>query len=512
MKQFSLALLVCFSLKLFSQSPPSLEIKSWEVLGSNLLIKYTLKDNENDPCKIELKAYSKSLGGYLPVNTANAFGDIGLNISPGEKEITWPLPSNSGKFAIDLVADDGVIIDISDLVKQVDKNKIKSNLNWLQGIRHRTAGITHLKETRDSLIHLFTDLKLDTATQQFKYLSYQALNIVGNINGGRNRQRIYINDAHFDSVANGPGADDNGSGVVGFMEIARILSAYHFENTIRFIGFDLEEVGLNGSFAYVNKGVSSLDSIQGVLNYEMIGYYSEVNNSQSVPTGFNLLFPNEYSILQSDTFKGNFLANIGNIDSKPISDAFISSANLYVPELKVISINLPANGTIAPDFRRSDHASFWDKGYKALMLTDGADFRNKSYHTANDKLDILNMDFLSNNVKATLATLATLAKPINGDIASFDFDYTEVSLKDVIGDNLILTPNPFRNFIKCNFAEYGPVVSINIYDCNGNIIYFQKLNGSDKEVNIQSENWPTGSYFLVINTDKVNYSARIIKE
>ncbi len=512
MRRLSILLLVFISFSLYSQSPPTLIIKSWEILGTNLIIKYTLKDKENDPCKIELKAYSKSIGGYIPINTDNAFGDIGVNIVPGEKEITWPFPSSSGSYSIDLIADDGNNINIGDLVKQVDKTRIKSNLTWLQGIRHRTSGVTHLQETKDSLIHLFSDLKLDTSTQQFKYLNYQALNIIGNIYGGRNRQRIYINDAHYDSVANGPGADDNGSGVIGFMEIARVLSSYHFENTIRFIGFDLEEVGLNGSNAYVNKGISPYDSLQGVLNYEMIGYYSNVNNSQTVPTGFNQLFPNQYATLLADTFKGNFLANIGNVDSKPLSDAFINATTLYVPELKLISLNLPGTGTIAPDFRRSDHASFWDKGYKALMLTDGADFRNKNYHTANDKIDVLDMDFMTNNIKATLATLASLAKPISGDIASFDLDYNAVTTNNLISNKLHLHPNPFTNLITLNIEEFGPAISVNIYDSKGNIIYLRKLKVTDKEISIETNNWPVGSYYLILNTQKTNYSAKIVKE
>lgn len=511
MKRLIILLFIFITSSVFAQTPPTIEIKSWELIGSNLFIKYTLKDKENDPCKIELRAYSKSLGGYKTISTNSASGDIGNNISTGDREINFPLPANSGSYTIDIIADDGQLVNIADLVKQVDKDKIKSDLIWLQGIRHRTAGITHLQETKDSLIHLFTKLNLDTTTQQFKYLNYQALNIIANNYGARNRQRIYINDAHYDSVANGPGADDNGTGVVGFMEIARILSAYHFENTLRFIGFDLEEVGLNGSNAYV-KAISPLDSIQGVFNYEMIGYYSNLNNSQTVPTGFNILFPNEYATLQKDTFKGNFLANIGNVDSKPLSDAFILSANQYVPELKLISLNLPGTGTIAPDFRRSDHASFWDKGYKALMLTDGADFRNKNYHTANDKIDILDMEFLSNNVKATLATLATLAKPISGDVASFNVDYNAVATTNVIPNKLHIIPNPFRNELTCNIEEFSPAKVVNIYDERGRIIYYKNLTNSENEIKINTVNWPKGNYFLILNTNKGNYSSKIVKD
>ncbi len=90
MKKLIILLLISITSSVFAQTPPSIEIKSWELIGSNLLIKYTLKDNENDPCKIELRAYTKSLGGYKNISTSSASGDIGNNISTGDKEITFP--------------------------------------------------------------------------------------------------------------------------------------------------------------------------------------------------------------------------------------------------------------------------------------------------------------------------------------------------------------------------------------------------------------------------------------
>ena len=58
-----------------------------------------------------------------------------------------------------------------------------------------------------------------------------------------------------------------------------------------------------------------------------------------------------------------------------------------------------------PHTRRSDHASFWDVGYSAVVLTDTANFRNPHYHRETDTVATLNLVFLS-NVATTVTTTA----------------------------------------------------------------------------------------------------------
>lgn len=103
-------------------------------------------------------------------------------------------------------------------------------------------------------------------------------------------------------------------------------------------------------------------------------------------------------------------------------ELYDSMATVYVPDLKVVSVELPLNGALTPDFLRSDHASFWARGYKALMLTDGADFRNLNYHTPADTIGALNFTFMSNIVKATVASLCALAKIQNSTSATKQVD------------------------------------------------------------------------------------------
>lgn len=512
MKYLSYILLFLISTGLSAQNEhPTLEIKSWESVGANVIIKYTLSDAENDPSKIELRAYQKLQGGFVPVNTSNATGDLGNNILPGEREISWPKPVNAGIYSVDIIADDGQIVNIQDLVDQVDTTKLKSNLQWLEGIRHKTAGATHLQETRDSILNFFVKSGLDTIQHHFKFGNYQALNVIGNKHGARNKQHTYIADAHYDSVASGPGADDNASGVAGFMEIARILSEYTFENNLRFIGFDLEEDGLIGSTAYVKNAISPYDTIKADINFEMIGYYSNKNNTQTSPPLFDLVFPAAYAKLVADTFKGNFITDVADYNSKPLSDAFLMAASQYVPDLKVIDLSVPDKGKTIPDLRRSDHANFWDKNIQSLMLTDGADFRNKAYHTANDKSSILNMNFMGNTVKASLATLAKLAKPISGDVAGFTME-TLVATKEAFIGNLKVNPNPAKHILNITAPELFNGISLNVYDLNGRMVYYKKLNSNDLQMQLDVSGWPSSNYAIILKTTKGNYTGKVIKE
>ncbi|HND89680.1 MAG TPA: M28 family peptidase, partial [Saprospiraceae bacterium] len=331
-----------------------------------------------------------------------------------------------GPFTLRLVADDRQPFSVQTLVNEVDSNRLRQDLRFVEGVRHRSAGALHLAAVRDSMRRLFESAGLYTREQTFSYTGgYTGRNVIGSLPGTTAAEQVVIADAHYDSVNNAPGADDNGSGTVGVLELARLLSRYPAKKTLRFIGFDLEEAGLVGSTRYVNAGIPAGESIAGVFNFEMIGYHSEQPNSQKLPAGFEVLFPAAYNAVAGDSFRGNFITNVGNTASKPLISLFANSAAQYVPGLRVVSVEVPGNGQIAPDLRRSDHAPFWDSGRQALMLSDGANFRNLCYHmgcdTAEDKL---NFSFMARVVQATLASMAQLAEIQHGDWATATFDGT----------------------------------------------------------------------------------------
>jgi Zn-dependent M28 family amino/carboxypeptidase len=68
----------------------------------------------------------------------------------------------------------------------------------------------------------------------------------------------------------------------------------------------------------------------------------------------------------------------------------------------VIKLTVPLSGRLMPAVRLSDHASFWDRGYKAVMITDSAFYRNPHYHRASDTMDTLDYRFMAELVESLM--------------------------------------------------------------------------------------------------------------
>jgi hypothetical protein len=89
---------------------------------------------------------------------------------------------------------------------------------------------------------------------------------------GRNPDNVVMAGAHLDSVVEGPGINDDGSGTAALLETALLMAKSHPENTLRFAWWAAEEQGLVGSTDYV-AGLSEaeLDRIALYMNYDMVG-------------------------------------------------------------------------------------------------------------------------------------------------------------------------------------------------------------------------------------------------
>jgi len=212
--------------------------------------------------------------------------------------------------------------------------------------------------------------------------------------------------AHYDTVSNqSPGADDNGSGAIGLLEIAEVLaplssqagteSVATFRRTLRLVWFDLEEFGLLGSFYHV----AQLDrALYGAIILEMIGYACDQPGCQQVPSGLAIALPD----------RGNFLGVVGNADAPDLLAPFAAIGEAsdgdrdrlgYPP---VITLAVPTRLAIAPNLLRSDHVPFWAEGIGALMVTDTADFRNPNYHRSSDTVETIDRLFLAGSTQVVL--------------------------------------------------------------------------------------------------------------
>lgn len=483
-------------------------------------IAYQLTDAQNQSCDIWLKISTDGGSFYQQIAASALTGDVGSSIAPGtSKSIVWDYSAQTGNIfntKIKLYASDNQPVSIADMVSEVDSNSLRSNLEYVEGSRSvaTTPGLAHLNEVRDSIQANFTRDGLTLDIQNFTYNTKAGLNILGRKPGAKDEAITYIMDAHYDGVSIAPAADDNASGVVGVLEAAKILSQYDFEHSIRFIGFDFEESGLIGSQKYVQSGIKAYEDIQGVLNYEMIGYYDNSPNSQSIPNGFGTLFPQTTQAIVNDSSRGNFLFVCGNTASSALSTSFINYVTQYVPTLKAYKADVPGTGTIAPDLRRSDHAPFWDTGKKALMLTDGADFRNPNYHTAGDSIGTLNFTFMSNVVKATLATIAELAVPISAGYDGFDLaTLSSIDHNHRFPAKVEVYPNPSNGKLNLKVtAENVLKTRIEIFDLNGKIVW-SKITDFVKGDNLQTfqlNDLAAGNYMMVLTSEDHTFSQGIV--
>lgn len=503
MKKICTLLFACLSFHLIAQNAlPVISNVQTALNGTVLTIGFDLGDAENDAVTVHFRAGQSGSPAY-DFDTGNATGDVGPGVSPGNgKQITWDLSAYIASlpyFKLMLVADDLQPVDIQAIVEQVDSNRLYNDLAFLEGVRHRTGGAAHLEETKNMIFNRFAEHNLETYLQSFDYGAYTAANIIGNKTGTEQETSIYILGGHFDSVNNAPGADDNASAVAGMLETMRILSDYSFKKTIKYIGFDLEEAGLIGSSQYVQQGIIPGENIEGMIDFEMIGYYSEAQNSQTFPPGFNLLYPALYNEVSAEGFRGNFITNVSEADnSVPLMNVFENAAATYVPELKVKSVIAPSSWqTLTPDFGRSDHAPFWVSGIPALMLTDGANYRNPNYHTPGDTIGTLNFTFMANVVKATVAALIDLAEIQHAATWTSDVELP-VATSSTEPCRFHISPNPADDTLLIQWGNCTAAnAEIQLTDLQGKIHLLKNIpaNGSGQYI-LDVSKLERGVYFL----------------
>ena len=289
--------------------------------------------------------------------------------------------------------------DIRLLLERVDEDRLRQHVQVLTEIGPRPLGkpeassrtVSYLEE---QLLSYGYEVQRKVAIGPLNDYSY-APNLIAIKPGGAQAQQVIALGAHYDTVFDSPGADDNASGVAGVLEAARLLKDVPLEKTVHFCFFTMEEVGLIGSRTYVQE-VGLKEEHEGLLNLEMIGFTSTEEGSQDTPVRIPFLLDLPRT--------GDFVAVVGDFSSGWLGNLFESCAEQYVPELSVYSAN--RIGGFFPDAARSDHYRFWDAGLDGVMITDTADFRNGHYHQPTDTLKTLDFPFMRRITQTTIATMA----------------------------------------------------------------------------------------------------------
>ena len=257
-----------------------------------------------------------------------------------------------------------------------------------------------LPQTVDYLRSQLAQMGYKVSEQAYTIDGQPESNLETQLDGRDPVSGLVIVGAHYDSVEGTVGANDNASGVAATLELARLLQKSKLRRTVRFVFFVNEEPPFfqteqMGSLVYARKLRRDGVKLSAMISLETIGYYSEAPGSQKYPPGLGLLYPD----------RGNFIGFVGN----PASRDLVRRAVRSFRE----STSFPSEGVAAPEnlpgVGWSDHWSFWQQGYPAIMVTDTAPFRYPYYHTRLDTPDMIDFERMARVVDGMKNVIASLA-------------------------------------------------------------------------------------------------------
>ncbi len=268
-----------------------------------------------------------------------------------------------------------------------------------RNVRHRPAELARAEEF---IARELGDAGYTVQRQEYEVDGTVCTNLEVEILGTSKPDEIVIVGAHYDSVADCPAANDNGSGVAALLSLARGCCNSRNDRTLRFVAFVNEEepyahTERMGSWVYARRCRRQGEKITAMLSLETIGYYSDEPKSQKYPRPLGLLYPST----------GDFISFVGNTRYAALVRQVVRAFRRH----ELFPSQAGAVPEVFSDIGRSDHWPFWQEGYPALMVTDTAPFRYRYYHTPEDtvdKIDFARMARVVRGLRSVITTLVTL--------------------------------------------------------------------------------------------------------
>ncbi len=263
--------------------------------------------------------------------------------------------------------------------KSLDMDFFKTKLSVLTGATpYGTLSISDRKSNEN------LDIARNFLKEEYEKLGFTVRfetfgggkNFVAEKLGQKDSKKVLILSSHIDSVRN-RGANDNGTGTIGLLAVAKELAKKDYAFTVRILGFDKEEVGLVGSDAYV-AALQDKANLIGNINFEMMGVNARKDGAFHV------------------------------IDCNKTNSLFLTEAI----KSSIAGQGLPLT-VVKACTDRSDHASFWRHKLPAVVISEnffGGD-ADPCYHAKCDVMDErLDYNYMSNILSAVLDASETLLR------------------------------------------------------------------------------------------------------
>lgn len=234
--------------------------------------------------------------------------------------------------------------------------------------------------------------------QPYKVKGVEYKNVVA-VFGSENARTIVIG-AHYDVCGNQEGADDNASGTVGLLELARLLQGKELKHRIELVAYTLEEPPFfrsewMGSYIHASSLKEANTDVYGMVCLEMIAYFDSRDNTQDYPVGMLSWFYGN---------KGDYITLVNKFGKGTFASRFTRKFK-KVTNIKTKEFSGPKS---LPGIDFSDHLNYWKLGYSAVMITDTAFYRNKNYHEKTDTMATLDIPKMTQVIDAVYQTVLSM--------------------------------------------------------------------------------------------------------
>jgi hypothetical protein len=305
----------------------------------------------------------------------------------GHDHVDWRIePLSPGTVVVDRPRHDARTVDddTAELLASLSPESFEATLRFLTGLTTRHSWSTGFREAADRVAADLTEAGFAVTRPSITVGSGTSANVIGDRPGVATGDRgVVLVTAHLDSInlaggpsAPAPGADDNGSGSAGVLELARALAGRDWRHDLRVILFGGEEEGLHGSRQYV----ATLDPaerarIRGVLNLDMVGVLNT-----AAPTVL--------------------------LEGAPLSAALIED----LATAAATYTDLAVETSLQPF--ASDHVPFLKAGIPAVLTIEGADSANTNIHSERDVLSTVTTAMAMQILRMNAAALAGWLEPV----------------------------------------------------------------------------------------------------
>lgn len=366
---------------------------------------------------------------------------------------------------------------IASMIQQIDQSEIYNTVYSLQNFTTRYYGYSGNTEASTWLYNKLSNIpRLNVEYQGGEYR-----NVIATLPGmDKTSSSIYMVGAHYDSensadLSLSPGATDNGGGVAIVLELARVMSQYTFNHTLKFALWNAEEGGAStsGSTDYAQYALTNSLNISLYFNYDSACY--DPDNRHVL----DIMYNQKSAWIKDLMTQYNTLYSIG-----------------FTPTYNVHTCT-------------SDHRPFWDRDYTAVMTH--AETHGTQYHTASDTIDKISTIYAKKNGQLGLSVLANLSEvlaPVDSQLDDIP-PVAEAGPEQTVSEGTRATFDGSGSSDNIGIADYrwafvdGTPIVLNgrspSYTFNASGVYVVVLNVTDF-----AGNYATDELVITVNPDVVN--------